>query len=69
MSYSPLFQVMFVFRTCRSAAVQLPGVRLSPVAIDAGASMFDLTLYMWEREKGLCGEIEYNTDLFDACDH
>ena len=28
--------------------------------------MFDLTLFMWEGEKGLSGRIEYNTDLFDA---
>ena len=57
MSYSPLFQVMFVLQNMPGAAVQLPGVRLSPVGIDAGASMFDLTLYMWEGEKGLSGRI------------
>ena len=66
MSYSPLFQVMFVFQNMPGAAVELPGVRLSPVGTDAGASMFDLTLFMWEGEKGLSGRIEYNTDLFDA---
>jgi amino acid adenylation domain-containing protein len=27
--------------------------------------MFDLTLFMWERELGLSGSVEYNTDLFD----
>ena len=68
MSYSPLFQVMFVLQNMPGAAVQLPGVRLSPVGTDAGASMFDLTLFMWEGEKGLSGRIEYNTDLFDARD-
>ena len=66
MSYSPLFQVMFVLQNMPSAAVELPGLRLSPVASIAGASMFDLTLYMWEEEKGLSGNVEYNTDLFDA---
>ena len=66
MSYSPLFQVMFVLQNMPGAAVQLPGLRLSSVAVDSGASMFDLTLFMWERDQGLSGSVEYNTDLFDA---
>ena len=36
------------------------------MAVDSGASMFDLTLFMWERDQGLSGSVEYNTDLFDA---
>jgi amino acid adenylation domain-containing protein len=35
------------------------------MAIDNGASMFDLTIYMWEEGNGLAGKIEYNTDLFN----
>ena len=66
MSYSPLFQVMFVLQNMPRSSAELPGVRLSPVAVDTGASMFDLTLYMWEEDKGLSGSVEYNTDLFDA---
>jgi amino acid adenylation domain-containing protein len=65
MSYSPLFQVMFVLQNMPGAAVELPGVRLSPVAVDNGASMFDLTLYMWERAKKIRCSIEYDTSLFD----
>ena len=48
------------------STVKLPGLTLIPAAVDSGASMFDLTLFMWEGEKGLSGKIEYNTDLFDA---
>ena len=66
MSYSPLFQVMFALQNIPRATLELPGSRLSPVEIDAGTSMFDLTLYMWEGDKGLSGSVEYNTDLFDA---
>lgn len=66
MSYSPLFQVMFVLQNMPGAGVQLPGLRLSSVAIDSGASMFDLTLFMWKRDQRLSGSVEYNTDLFDA---
>ena len=66
MSYSPLFQVMFVLQNMPMSTVELPRVKLSPVAVDTGTSMFDLTLYMWEGERGLSGSIEYNADLFDA---
>jgi non-ribosomal peptide synthetase component F len=62
MSYSPLFQVMFVFQNVPIASGDLTGFTFT----ETGASMFDLTLYMWEGDKGLSGTIEYNTDLFDA---
>jgi amino acid adenylation domain-containing protein len=66
MSYSPLFQVMFAFQNVPEAAVEIPGLTIVPEKIDAGSSMFDLTLYMGESEGGLSGQIEYNTDLFDG---
>ena len=66
MSYSPLFQVMFVFQNMPKPAVEIQGMKVTSVAIDAGTSMFDLTLYMWEQEKGLSGNFEYSTALFDT---
>jgi amino acid adenylation domain-containing protein len=66
LSYSPLFQVMFVWQNMARKPVKLPDLTWTPMAIPAHASMFDLTLYMWERAEGLSGIFEYNTDLFDA---
>ena len=66
MSYSPLFQVMFAFQNVPDAAIEIPGLTIVPEKIDAGSSMFDLTLYLGESEGGLSGQIEYNTDLFDG---
>jgi amino acid adenylation domain-containing protein len=66
MSYSPLFQVMFIWQNMLGKPVALPELTLTPVAVSNRASMFDLTLYMWEREKQLSGAFEYNTDLFEA---
>jgi len=66
MSYPPLFQVMFVLQNIPRISATLSGMTLTPLAIDAGTSMFDLTLFMWEEEDGLVGKFEYNTDLFDA---
>jgi amino acid adenylation domain-containing protein len=66
LSYNPLFQVMFVLQNAPSEQLQLPGLTLTPLAIENGTAMFDLTLTMEETEQGLCGDWEYNTDLFDA---
>jgi amino acid adenylation domain-containing protein len=66
LSYSPLFQVMFVWQNIARKPVELPDLTWTPMAVPTHASMFDLTLYMWERTDGLSGLFEYNTDLFDA---
>ena len=65
MSYSPMFQVMFVLQVPMTSS-KLPGLTLTPLVIETGSSMFDLTLFMWEDDKGLAGRIEYSTDLFNA---
>jgi amino acid adenylation domain-containing protein len=65
MSYSPLFQVMFSWQNVPKEPANLPGLTLTRMSIDSGASMFDLTIYMWEEDNGLVGKIEYNTDLFE----
>jgi amino acid adenylation domain-containing protein len=66
LSYSPLFQVMFVWQNMERKPVELPDLTWTPMAAPTHASMFDLTLYMWEHPEGLSGVFEYNTDLFDA---
>jgi amino acid adenylation domain-containing protein len=56
-----------------SLAMQPPFVPLTfegcstdPIAVSAGASIFDLTCFAMERESGLELEFEYRTDLFNA---
>jgi aspartate racemase len=67
LSYTPLFQVMFVLQnTPMRQSLKLPGLTLQPWNLDSEIAMFDLSLAMWETEQGLQGEWEYNTDLFDA---
>ncbi len=65
MSYSPLFQVMFVLQNIPSPDVQFPDLTISPVEIGFDITKFDLTLNLQETDEGLQGSIEYNTDLFD----
>ena len=65
MSYSPLFQVMFVLQNAPMEEVNLPRLTLSPVEIESSIAKFDLTLSLAETAEGLKGNWEYNTDLFE----
>ncbi|HWW77545.1 MAG TPA: condensation domain-containing protein, partial [Pyrinomonadaceae bacterium] len=65
LGFSPLFQVMFILQNAPLDDLRLPGVRLEEIEVDAGTSMFDLTLKLRERGGLLEGELEFNTDLFD----
>jgi amino acid adenylation domain-containing protein len=65
-SHTPLFQMMFALQNDPLPTRELSGLALEPVEIETGTAKFDLTLYMLERELGLQGVIEYNTDLFEA---
>ncbi|BAZ20880.1 amino acid adenylation domain-containing protein [Kalymmatonema gypsitolerans NIES-4073] len=65
LSYTPLFQVMFVLLIAPMQVLQLPDLTLSPLAIESSTAKFDLTLSLENTSAGLMGVIEYNTDLFD----
>ena len=66
LSYSPLFQVMFVLQTAPAPLREFAGLTLGPFAVESETAKFDLTLSMREEAQGLRGFLEYNTDLFDA---
>ncbi|WP_208338929.1 non-ribosomal peptide synthetase, partial [Aetokthonos hydrillicola] len=66
LSYSPLFQVMFMLQNLPSAELELPGLSITPWEIDSVTATDDLLLSMSETETGLVGELVYNSDLFDA---
>ncbi|MEM7356502.1 MAG: amino acid adenylation domain-containing protein, partial [Acidobacteriota bacterium] len=66
LSSTPLFQVMFGLQNQPEEALELPGLRLEPVAVDSGTAKFDLTLMLAQGESSLEGTLEYRRDLFDA---
>ncbi len=45
--------------------MDMPGLRLRPVEMDAQVAKFDLTLSVSESPAGFVGTFEYNVDLFD----
>ncbi len=66
LSRHPLFQVMFVLQNTPVPTVELSGLRMAPMPLEAVSSKFDLTLEMVESEGRLLGSFEYATDLFDV---
>jgi non-ribosomal peptide synthetase component F len=61
-----LVQIAFVMRNTSVKNVPLTGIALTPIELDKGAAKYDLTLVINESGTVLTGELEYNTDLFDA---
>ena len=67
LSYSPLFQVTFVFQNTPGETLELPGLSVTRISErESVAAKFDLTLFISESDSGLTGMWRYNTDLFDA---
>jgi amino acid adenylation domain-containing protein len=62
---TPLFQTTFVLQNEPAAELELAGLKLTRLPIDAGRAQFDLSLSMSETIVGkLTGTLTYNTDLF-----
>jgi amino acid adenylation domain-containing protein/FkbM family methyltransferase/non-ribosomal peptide synthase protein (TIGR01720 family) len=65
LSRNPLFQVLFVLQNAPKSSVDFADFSVTPLEIDTGVAMVDLTLEMTENEGGeLVGVMQYNTDLF-----
>ncbi|WP_139488457.1 non-ribosomal peptide synthetase [Brevibacillus dissolubilis] len=67
MSYSPLFQVMFILQNVPMQAEDQSDLVIAPLEASEGPVMskFDLTLTMVESDAGLLATFEYNTALFE----
>lgn len=65
LSYTPLFQVMFILQSTPMDGIRVAGLSISPVELEYKTSKFDLTLSLSETPTGLQGSLEYSTDLFD----
>ncbi|TCP59139.1 amino acid adenylation domain-containing protein [Tumebacillus sp. BK434] len=66
MSYSPLFQVMFVLQNAPMPELDMPHLTAHRVDVDGSTAKFDLTLFMEEQADGLTAAFEYSSDLFEA---
>ncbi|MFY1637341.1 non-ribosomal peptide synthetase [Solwaraspora sp. WMMB335] len=67
-SYSPVFQVMFVYNEVldNQQVAHWPGLTVTVHAPPTETARYDLTLLVWPQDGGLAGRFDYNADLFDA---
>jgi amino acid adenylation domain-containing protein len=65
LSYSPIFQVLFVLQNTPRISMQDAGIRMSPLEIESVSSKFDITLSVQELSDSIACCFQYNTDLFD----
>ena len=65
-SRNPLFQVMFALQNATRGISPLEGMQIEPIEFETGRSLFDLSLFLRERDGKFIGHFEYSTDLFDS---
>src|SRR6185312_1107764 len=66
LSYTPLFQAMLVLQNMSQSGAGGVGLGLQPLGSENRTSKFELSLDLMETPRGLRGEVEYSTDLFDG---
>ena len=66
LSYTPLFQVMFMLEPASVEELEMPGLSITPLGVEGFTTTDDLLLAMEETEDGLRGDLTYNNTLFDA---
>ena len=64
-SHAPLFQAMLGLNNTGQAKLDLAQLKVSAVTSRYSIAKYDLMLLLDELDGGLCGALEYNTDLFD----
>ncbi len=67
LSHSPVFQVALALQNLPVSELDLAGLTLSPLEIDAGRTQFDLSLFLHPMpDGGLSARLYFASDLFDV---
>ncbi len=66
LSYTPLFQVLFIFQDTPITEINLKDLTFRPLAVESGISKFDISILLNNTAQGLTGWWEYNADLFNV---
>jgi amino acid adenylation domain-containing protein len=61
---NPLFQVLFNMYNFPDWALALDGLEAEPLTVPMAASLFDMTLYVHQKDAGLRFELVYNRQVF-----
>jgi non-ribosomal peptide synthetase component F len=63
---APLFQVKLVLQNTPLDTLELPGVQLRILPQETNTAKLDMILTLAEGSDRISGQLEYNTDLFEA---
>ncbi len=66
LGHTPLFQVQLLLVEADFGRLDVPGLTLTPAAVEESTSKLDLTLRARAKDRGMTLEWLYNSDLFDA---
>ncbi len=66
LSHNPLFQIMFILQNTPDAKLDMGGLEISQIPLQANTAKFDLTLSLNETLEKIDCQIEYSTDLYAA---
>jgi len=66
MSYSPVFQALFVLEHAVTEGAPFSQLKAEPQTVKSDNAKFDISLFVTEGSGAMNCTIEYNTDLFDA---
>lgn len=65
---NPLFQILFAFQNAPRTALEVSNLQISTWRGENTIAKFDLSLFFWNTPRGISGEFEYSTDLFEEGD-
>ncbi len=60
---NPIYQVLFAWQNTPRPPIALPNIEAARYSVPEGVSPLDMTVYMWEENGIIEGEIEYNNGL------
>ena len=65
-SYTPVFQVVFIFWPEPLPPIEWPGTTFSPLDVDTKPAEFDFHLHITNTRPEMSGSLRYKADLFEA---
>jgi len=65
-SYTPVFQVVFIFWPEPLPPIEWPGTTFSPLDVDTKPAEFDFHLHITNTRPEMTGSLRYKADLFEA---
>ena len=65
LGHTPIFQVMFAWQNAPAGTLELPGLKLMPIAVEQDTAQFDLSVSLQEEGERIVGGVVYAKALFE----